>query len=167
MGAKQDGIWYETGVVEKFEDGKANILWRKPIGGGYAGPSIVSGQIFIMDRTDEGEGSAVENNIQKAGEIAGGERIRCLDLTTGETVWEHRYACPYKIAYPNGPRCTPTVDGEFVFALGAMGNLFCFNRIDGELVWEIDLKKDFQAKPPLWGYASHPMVDGNRLLVPV
>ena len=87
MGARAAGIWSETGIIERFEESGAKVLWRQPIGGGYAGPSIAGGKIFIMNRTaDEGEGGSVENDIRKRGEIAGGERIQCLDASTGETI---------------------------------------------------------------------------------
>lgn len=121
-----------------------------------------------MDRTaDEGEGGSVENDIRKRGEIAGGERIQCLDASTGETIWEHTYDCPYTVAYPTGPRCTPTVDGELVYTLGAMGNLICLKCGDGEVVWEKSLTDEYGTKPPPWGFSSHPFVDGDKVIVPV
>lgn len=170
MGPGMDGVWHETDTVDQFPDAGPPVLWRKEIGSGYAGPSVVGDQLFVMDRISKNEertGDKVENNIKKAGPIIGGERVRCLNTKTGEEVWSHSYDCEYKIAYPTGPRCTPAVAGDQVFTLGAMGRLICFNKADGEIVWEKELTSEYEAKPPVWGYASHPLVDGEMLLVPV
>ena len=168
MGEKMDGVWRETGILEKFPEGGPKVRWRMPIGPGYTGPSVANGRLFVMDRTkDEDKGLTVENDIRKTGAIPGGERIQCLDVATGEELWSHQYDCPYKIAYPTGPRCTPAVDGEYVYTLGAMGHLKCLKVADGAVVWEKSLTELYGAKPPPWGYASHPLVDGPRLIVPV
>ncbi len=168
MGAKMDGVWYEPGMVDAFPADGPEVLWRVPVGPGYTGPSVVGQRIYLMDRTqDQGAGNEVENDIRSRGELAGGERVLCLDTQTGKILWEHQYDCPYKIAYPTGPRCTPTVDGENVFTLGAMGHLKCLNANSGAVVWEQDLTATYGTKPPPWGFSSHPIVDGDRLLVPV
>ena len=79
-------------------------------------------------------------------------------------LWKHEYPVTYTIAYPAGPRCTPTVDGDRVYTLGAEGNLCCLNVADGNLLWSRDLKADYDTKAALWGWASHPLVDGDRLV---
>ena len=168
MGPRMDGVWRESGVIDSFAESGPVFLWRQPIGAGYSGPSVVGKRLYVMDRTaDKGQGGEVENGIKKAGQIAGGERILCLDTDTGKTVWEKTYDCPYNIAYPTGPRCTPLVEGDRVYTLGAMGHLKCMNTDDGEIVWERLLTKDYDTRPPAWGFASHPIVDGPRLIVPV
>ena len=168
MGPKMDGVWNEGGIIEKFNDSKAKILWRQPIGGGYAGPSILGNRIYVMDRTkDDKKGVTVENNIRSVGEIPGGERVLCLDLRTGETIWEQAYESGYKIAYPNGPRCSIAIDGQHVYSLGAMGRLMCLEANDGTVVWKKDLVEEFKTRPPPWGYSSHPLIDGKKVIVPV
>ena len=173
LGPKMDGVWHETGMINEFPESGANVVWRQKIGAGYAGPSVVGDHLFVMDRTikekpaDEKDEPEEEKNTRKAGELLGGERIRCLNVATGETVWSHQYDCPYSIAYPTGPRCTPTVDGEHIYSLGAMGNLLCLKKDTGDVVWENELTKSYETKPPLWGYASHPLVVGESLIVPV
>ncbi|MGI9517798.1 MAG: PQQ-binding-like beta-propeller repeat protein [Pirellulaceae bacterium] len=167
MGPGMDGVWGEMGILEQFSDSGAKIDWRVELGGGYAGPAVASGHVYVMDRTDDERGGEVENDIRNAGEIAGGERVLCLNAKTGEEVWSHTYDCPYSVAYPTGPRCTPTVDGDHVYTLGAMGDLICFRADSGEIVWQKKLTGEYETKPPLWGYSSHPLVDGEQLLVPV
>lgn len=166
MGAQYDGVWRESGMIDEFPESGPNVLWRQKIGPGYSGPSISAGRVFAMERTkDQGIGLKVENKVP--GEMPGGERIRCLDLTSGQEIWSHTYDCPYKIAYPTGPRCTPTVDGSHIYTLGAMGHLKCLSAANGDVVWEKNLTEEYETKPPLWGYASHPFIDGENLIVPV
>ena len=169
MGPGTDGIWNEIGTIDQFPETGPKVLWRQQIGSGYAGPSVVGEQLFIMDRTtlEDRAGDKVENNIKQIGKIVGGERVRCLNTKTGEEVWSHEYECDYKIAYPTGPRCTPAVAGDQVFTLGAMGRLICFDKATGDVVWEKELTSEYETKPPVWGYASHPFVKGDMLLVPV
>ena len=140
MGPNMDAVVNESGLISKFPEGGPEVLWRQPIGPGYAGPSVVGDHLYVMDRTeDAGKGNEVENAIKKAGQVAGGERVQCLNIQTGEQVWAHTYDCPYKIAYPTGPRTTPAVDGDHVYTLGAMGHLICFKSKSGEVVWEKEL----------------------------
>ncbi|MEZ6096972.1 MAG: PQQ-binding-like beta-propeller repeat protein, partial [Pirellulaceae bacterium] len=168
MGALMNGVWNEPNTIDSFPESGPDVLWRAPIGAGYTGPSVVGDHLYVMDRTsDEGIGKDVENDIRKRGEIPGGERIVCMNTETGEIIWQHSYDCPYKIAYPTGPRCTPTVDGEYVYTLGAMGNLKCLSTNDGTVKWEISLTDVYGTRPPPWGFSSHPIIDGSHVIVPV
>ena len=65
---------------------------------------------------------------------------------------------------PHRPACTPTVHDGKVYFLGTEGNLTCLDAAKGTLVWAKDFKKDYGAKTPIWGYAGHPLVDGNKLI---
>jgi len=50
LGSKRDGVWREPGILKKFPEGGPKVNWRVPIGGGYAGPTVAAGRVFIMDR---------------------------------------------------------------------------------------------------------------------
>ena len=63
-------------------------------------------------------------------------------------------------------RATPTIDGDHVYTLGAEGDLFCLKLSNGDVVWHKPLKETYRLeKAPHWGYASHPLVDGDTLYV--
>jgi outer membrane protein assembly factor BamB len=70
----------------------------------------------------------------------------------------------YTISYPAGLRCTPIVDGDKLYTLGAEGNLICFQADSGDVIWKKDLPKEYQTKTAMWGYAGHPLIDGERLI---
>jgi outer membrane protein assembly factor BamB len=173
MGPKMDGVWRVDGIMESLPVAGPPVKWRQPIGPGYTGPSVSAGRVFVMDRIEDKTLTPEQlREAKKAGRIPGKERVLCLDHSTGQPVWEHVYDCTYSIAYPSGPRCTPQVDGDLVYTLGAMGDLICFQVGDGKIVWQTKFSElaktgEEPAKPPFWGYASHPMIDGPRLIVPV
>ena len=163
MGPKRDGVWRETGILDKFPDGGPKILWRKPIGAGYSGPAIANERVYVMDR---GENTAAP----KEGRIAptplkGVERVLCLDAKSGNEIWVHQYDCPYqKISYPTGPRTTPLIHEGKVYTLGTMGNLFCLDARSGKPIWSKSLKDEYKAAPPIWGHAASLLVDGRKLI---
>jgi len=162
MGPNRDGVWSETGIVEKFPDGGPKVLWRTPIGAGYAGPAIVGNRVFVMDYQTKGD---IKNeNFTRLTKFDGLERVLCLNADDGKVVWKHEYPKKYTISYPSGPRCTPTVHDGKVYALGAEGDLKCLNADTGDVIWKKDFVKDYSAKSPMWGFCGHPLVDGDKLI---
>jgi outer membrane protein assembly factor BamB len=162
LGPKRDAIWRETGIVDKFPSGGPTIKWRAPIEAGYAGPAVANGKVYVTDRV-LAKGATNPENPMKRTETPSTERVLCLDEASGKLLWDHSYSCPYSIAYPLGPRTTPTVQDGKVYTLGAEGNLVCLNAETGSPIWEHDLKKEYNVKAPLWGFSSHPLIDGNKL----
>ena len=162
MGPKRDGVWRETGLVKAIPPAGLPVKWRAEVKGGYSGPAVADGRVYLMDY-DRQEG-AVANAPTDRNSLAGRERVLCLDATTGAVLWKHDYDCPYSISYASGPRCTPTVADGKVYTLGSEGNLFCLDAATGRVIWSKDFKKDYAAPTPLWGFCGHPLVDGNRLV---
>ncbi len=161
LGPKRDGVWRESGLIEKFPADGPKVHWRQPIDGGYAGPAVAAGRVYVTDYVTDGKRS---NNPGARSDLNGHERVLCFNAADGKPVWEFKYDCPYKISYPAGPRCTPTVHGGKVYTLGAMGNLNCLDAAKGTLVWSKDLKKEYHTEPPIWGFCGHPLVDGDKLI---
>lgn len=163
LGPQRDGIWRETGIIEKFPAGGPAVRWRTPIGGGYTGPAVADGRVFVMDRR-LATGAANPANAFNRNVIPGTERVLCLNEADGRIVWQHEYDCPYTVSYAGGPRATPLVHGGKVYALGAEGNLLCLDAAKGTVLWSRDFKKDFQIRTPTWGFAGHPLLDGQKLI---
>ena len=148
------GVWNEDGLLETFPPEGLPVLWRAPVRGGYAGPAVAGGRVFVTDYTPALAKSA-----------AGVERVLALDERTGRTLWTREWKADYRgLDYATGPRATPTVDGERVYVLGAMGALVCLSARDGEVIWKKDFVRDFGAVIPAWGTANAPLVDGERLI---
>ncbi len=180
MGPTRDGIYYESGVIDSIPADGLTVKWRAPIAGGYAGPAVASGRVYLFDYVkSSGE---VINDPNRRAELDGSERISCFDAESGEELWQFQYECPYSISYPAGPRCTPAVDWDGpadesldnrsaersttvgrVYALGSEGDLHCLDATTGELIWKRSFKDDYNATVPIWGFAAHPLVDGDLL----
>lgn len=150
-GLNRDGVWKETGLLDKFDGPEVKVRWRVPIGTGYCGPTVANGRVYVMDRV-------VEPTEQ--------ERVHCLDWKDGKTIWSHVYQCASRgIGYPDGPRASVTVFDSRAYALGAMGNLNCFDAASGKLLWSHDCNVEYQIKMPVWGISPAPLVEGDLLIL--
>jgi outer membrane protein assembly factor BamB len=119
----------------------------KEAGLGYAGFSVVGDQLFTMGAKD------------------GGEHVISLDAQTGAQKW----SVPLdNRVYPNnwgdGPRSTPTVDGDLLYTLSANGVLGCLAAKDGKILWKTDLVKDLGGKLQDWGYTESVLIDGDKVI---
>jgi outer membrane protein assembly factor BamB len=160
MGPTRDDVWHESGILKEFPKDGPKILWRAPISGGYSGPAVAQGKVYVTDFLAEGDKS---NDPGKKSELKGQERILCFSENDGKLLWKYEYPCEYKISYPAGPRTTPAVNEGKVYSLGAEGNLVCLDAAAGKLIWEKDLKKEYNIQAPHWGFSGHPLVEGDKL----
>jgi outer membrane protein assembly factor BamB len=150
------GVWNETGILERFPEAGLKILWRTGLKNGYSGPAVSNGRVFVMD-------------FEENGRLRGTERALALDEKTGTILWTQSWPVDYRgMSYPNGPRATPTVDGDRVYFAGADGKLYCLRFDTGAIVWKKDYAAEYGADRAKWGwdwgFASSPLVDGNRLI---
>ncbi|HMP78471.1 MAG TPA: PQQ-binding-like beta-propeller repeat protein [Pirellulaceae bacterium] len=162
LGPHMNGVWGETGTIDEFPAEGPEVVWRQSIAHGYGGPAVARGRLFVMDYVIRGGDPTPDPG--RRNQLQGTERILCLDANTGSELWKVEYDEPYNISYPNGPRCTPTVDGDYVFTLGSEGRLMCLRIRDGSEAWSRRLKADYNlTEAPFWGYSSHLLVHGDLL----
>jgi outer membrane protein assembly factor BamB len=161
LGPRRDGVWREKGLLEQFPKGGPKVVWRVKVEGGYSGPAVAGDRVFVTDYVTSGDRTG---NPAQRSELKGKERVLCFRARDGKFLWKHEYPCAYKISYPAGPRCTPTVHAGKVYTLGAMGDLYCLDAVKGKVLWSKDFKKKYKTTAPIWGFAGHPLVDGNRLI---
>ncbi len=159
LGEERDGIWREAGVRKELPENGAKVLWRAPVGLGYAGPAVAKGKVYVPDFViSDGE---FDGRSQGGQPRTGLERILCLSAKTGKRLWTHEYEVTYTVSYPGGPRVTPTVVDDRLYFQGTMGHLWCLDAQSGAVVWKHDICKEYKCQPPRWGYASHPLVHGD------
>lgn len=163
LGPQRDAVWRETGILRAFPVGGPKVRWRTPIAAGYAGPAVAAGRVYITDRVLAANASYPTNAFQRVN-TPSRERVLCLDEADGRILWQHEYDCPYTMSYPAGPRTTPVVDHGKVYTLGAEGDLLCLDAVSGKVIWSRAFKKDFGISTPMWGFAGHPLVEGNKLI---
>lgn len=160
LGPERDSVWRESGIVERFPESGPVVKWRAPIRGGYAGPAVADGRVFVTDYVTEGDQSG---SPSRRNELEGVERVLCFSVANGALLWKHESPRSYRVSYPAGPRATPCVDGDRVYTLGAEGHLFCLDVQDGSVVWSRSFKEDFGATTPIWGFCGHPLVYGDTV----
>ncbi len=153
-GTGRTGVWNEPGAIARFPAPVLEPTWKVAIHGGYAGPAVATGRVFVSDFI-AGEGTK------------GTERVLALDERTGKELWVRSWPADYAGTQPTwatGPRATPTVEGDSVWILGAAGRLSCLDVATGAVRWEKEFVRDFRAKAPAWGFSGAPLVDGTRLI---
>ena len=165
LGPQRDSIWREQGIMQTFPKGGPTVKWRAKVAWGYAGPAVQDGRVFLFDFDTAGDPN-IDSGAGRT-DLEGKERILCLDAATGKQHWKYEYACTYKLSYPAGTRCTPTISAGKVYALGAMGELTCLDAKSGKKIWSKNLPKEYMATMPLCrATPAIRLVDGDRLSVP-
>ncbi len=162
QGPQRDGVWRETGLLSSFPAAGLKVLWRAAVAGGYSGPAVSGGHVYVPDFVPAPETHRPSNPFKRITQ-AGQERLQCLDQLSGKLLWTDVHDVAYGMSYSAGPRATPTVDGDRVYTLGGEGDLRCIDSNSGKLVWSRGLS-DETHPTPMWGFASAPLVDGDSLI---
>ncbi len=153
-GPNRDGQSKDTGLLKAWPKDGPKLLWTFDAAGvGYGSPAVVREKLFVLGAEDPDKGER--------------EFIVCLSLKDGKEVWRQKLdPSPgnYSTNWGGGPRSTPTVDGEFVYLLGARGDLECRKTTDGSKVWAINLVKDLGGGIPGWGCSESVLIDGDHLV---
>jgi outer membrane protein assembly factor BamB len=147
-GPDRTDVSHETGLLKDWPADGPKLLWTyEEAGSGYSGPAIVGERYLTMGADDKQE------------------YVLCLDARTGKRLWRTDYGARFKNGYGDGPRGTPTVDGELVYGIGGQGDLVCLKIGDGTRVWEKNLKRDLSGQMMSgWGYTESPLVDGDKVI---
>jgi outer membrane protein assembly factor BamB len=150
-GPQRNGISQEKGLLKQWPAEGPKLLWQvNDIGDGYSTPAIVGTRIYLMSNR------GMEN-----------EFVQALSTQDGKPVWTTRIGNvgnPQDFLYAKA-RSTPTVDGEFIYALGSDGDLACLETRSGKIKWQKSLRKEFGGKPGTWAYSESPLVDGDVVVV--
>ncbi|MBG88607.1 MAG: hypothetical protein CMO80_17135 [Verrucomicrobiales bacterium] len=150
QGPDRTGVSGETGLLRKWPKGGPKELWSLDVGEGFGGASVVGSDVYILDRTDTQT-----------------EVLRCLDFRSGKEKWNHTYSTK-QVKLPHaGSRSTPTVDGDYVYSFGRLGNLVCVNRKTRKAVWNHDVLTEYKlGETARWGFSSSPLVVDDIVIVP-
>jgi outer membrane protein assembly factor BamB len=151
-GPNANGISTEVGFDYSLID-SSSILWKKEIGAGHSAIALRDNYCFVSgcDTTAIGNDSLNTSSIF------------CIDTNNGKTVWEFKYEVPVR-PYP-GPRSTPVLDGNRLFALSSEGILYCLSVDKGKELWQTNLSADSLTIPDQWGYCPSPVVYKNLVLL--
>lgn len=160
-GINRDGISKEKGLLHKWPDKGPKLLWTyKDAGLGHSSFAIVKGVLYTL---------GTDYDFKNADKGAKDEFVIAIDVKSGKELWRVKYASLYASkgnAYGDGPRSTPTIDGNLLYVLGGQGDLVCFDiSAKAKEVWRKNLTADFGGELMTgYGYAESPLIDGDHLI---
>jgi len=147
-GANRDGISKETGLLKQWPEGGPPLVWKAAgAGGGYSSFAISKGRLYTMGlRGDR-------------------EFIIAFDIANGKEVWATPHGKAFRNDRGDGPRGTPTLDGDRLYALGGAGDLSSLDLKTGKVVWTMNVLSKFGGENIKWGISESPLVIGDKVLV--
>ena len=147
-GPNRDGVSKEAGLLKTWPTDGPSLVWKATgAGTGYSSLAITGGRIYTMGvRGDR-------------------EYVIAFDTNTGKEVWAAANGERYRDSRGDGPRGTPTVEGDRLYALGGNGDLSCMETKTGRVVWTVNILQKFGGKNPKWGISESPLIMGEKLLV--
>ena len=147
-GPNRDGISKDTGLLKQWPENGPPLVWKTTgAGNGYSSLAIAGGRLFTM------------------GLRGGREYVLAFDVATGKEIWATPNGSVFNNDRGDGPRGTPTVDGNRLFALGGNGDLSCIETEAGRVVWTLNILQKFGGSNPRWGISESPLVIGEKVLV--
>ena len=148
-GPARTGVSIESvPLARTWEAGGPRELWSIDVGEGYAGAAVDDGRVYVMDYDREKKQDAV----------------RCLSLADGKEIW--RFAYPVAVKRNHGmSRTVPTIQGDYLVAMGPKCHVVCLNSKTGELRWGLDLVRQFGATVPPWYAGQNPLIDNGAVIL--
>lgn len=148
-GPNRDGLSKETGLLKQWPTEGPPLVWKASgAGRGYSSFSLANGKLFTMGlRGDR-------------------EFVIAFDIASGKEAWATAHPSgAFQNDRGDGPRGTPTVEGDRVYALGGNGDLSVLDARTGKMVWTKNILREFSARNITWGISESPLIVGNKLLV--
>ena len=147
-GPNRDGLSAETGLLASWPAGGPRVLWRAAgLGEGYSSMSVAGGRVYTQG----------QNGTQ--------EFVIAFDVKTGARAWMTPTGRTFRESRGNGPRGTPTIDGDRLYAMAADGTLVCLEAATGKTLWSQNVVQKYGGSIIPWGMSESPLVDGARLIV--
>ena len=147
-GPNRDGVSTETGLLRAWPASGPALAWKASgLGSGFSSVSVAKGRVFTM------------------GDVDGAQHVIALSAADGKKLWAAKVGAPWVDQY-GGPRGTPTVDGDLVYAIGTGGDLVAVEAATGKERWRKNLSSDFGGRmSTMWTWSESPLVDGDRVVV--
>ena len=146
-GADRSGISDETRLLKSWPAIGPALAWSvKGLGNGFSSVAVLGNRIYTM------------------GDLGDSQYVFALNRADGKILWSTKIGPAWEDEY-GGPRGTPAVDGESVYAIGTEGEVVCLKASDGSLKWQRSMTRDFGGQMmSQWKFAESPLLDGDRLL---
>lgn len=144
-GPDRQGIYYETGLSGSWPDSGPELLWSvEGLGAGHSSVCAGQNRLFVNGMPDT---LGVLYSFDPEGNL----------------LWEKVYGTEWHINY-TGTRSTPVVAGDLIYLESGMGVVYCMDALTGDLVWEADLLRRFDAENIQWGLTETLLIDGDNVI---
>jgi outer membrane protein assembly factor BamB len=147
-GPNRDGHSEETGLLKEWPAGGPKLLWRAT-GAGTAYSSF----------------SSFNNRLYTLGARGDTEYVMAFDATSGKKLWEVPNGRRFRNEMGDGPRSTPTIEGDRLYAFGGSGDLTALEAASGKRLWSVNVVQTFGGQVPYWGYSESPLIVGDRIVL--
>jgi len=148
QGPDRNGISKETGLLKEWPSGGPRVLWSiSSLGEGYGSLAIKGDRVYVQ-------------GVERANSV-----VFSLDRRGGKTVWTTVLAGSLEQDRGSGPRGTPTLDGDRVYALAENGELACLGAKDGSKIWRRNILQEFHGGNPHWLLSESPLINGDHVIV--
>jgi outer membrane protein assembly factor BamB len=147
-GPNRDGRSAETGLLKDWPAGGPPLAWKTGgAGEGYSSFSVANGRLYTLGAHDVRE------------------YVIAFDAASGKRLWETENGSRFENDRGSGPRATPTVDGDRLYAYGASGDLSALDAASGKRLWHVNVLTKFGGSNINWGLSESPLVLADRILV--
>ena len=147
-GPGRRGIYDETEIRIDWPSDGLPLLWKRPVGGGYASVVVAEGVVFTIEQRRKRE------------------VVAAYDLRTGREKWIHGWDAEFtETLGGDGPRATPVWDDGRIYALGAEGELSCLDADTGAKYWSRNILLENGAANLQWGMAASPLIVDDKVIV--
>lgn len=147
-GPLRDGKSPEVGLLKSWPPAGPPLVWKASgLGEGFSSFAVVKGRIYTM------------------GQRGNQQYVMAFDEASGKKLWETPAGGAFRERRGHGPRSTPTVDGDRLYALAADGGLVCLDSSTGRKIWGFNMVERFRGQVPHWGISESPLIDGQKLIV--
>ena len=147
-GPERDGAYRQQPVATTWPAGGPKMLWKQPVGGGYASFVIARGRAFTIEQRGDEEVAAA------------------YDVLTGRELWINTWTATFRESMGgDGPRATPTWADGRLYTLGGTGELRCLDEATGRVIWRTNILRDAGANNLPWGMAASPLIVDNTVVV--
>lgn len=156
LGPTRDARLSHIALQEDWENNPPSVLWHQPIGAGWSGFAIQGDLAVTLEQRDSEEW------------------VTAYSMLDGSLIWKHVVEAQHdNVMGGLGPRSTPSISDNRVYAVSAVSQLSCLDISTGDPIWSADLlnlaetsQADMETQVS-WGRASSPLVTSSRVYVPL
>lgn len=135
-------------LVDAFGPEDPRIKWTVTLGEGHAGAAVYRGKVYVLDYDEE----------LKA------DMLRCFSLGDGTEIWRRWYNVNIKRNHGMS-RTIPAITEQYILTIGPRSHVMCIDRLTGDMLWGLDIEKEYETQIPFWYTGQCPLIDEDKAII--